>query len=266
MLELPLERLLETGKPDLSFCLSWANENWTRRWDGREHEILLAQRHSDEDDRAVIADLMRYMRHSNYIRINGKPLLLIYRINLFPDIRRSVEIWRDACRTEGLGDIYLAYVESFGFATAFEDPKKYGFDASVEYPPHGMGAKVDPPGPLINREYQGAISDYREVTCKYINRPIPGFTRFRGVMPSWDNTPRRQNHATLFHYASPGAYQAWLEAAIEETHRQNFGDERIIFINAWNEWAEGTHLEPDRRFGHDYLQATLNAQQNWILR
>jgi len=266
MLEMPLERLLETGKPDFPFCLSWANENWTKRWDGREHDILLAQEHSDDDDRAVIRDLIRYMRHPKYIRIGEKPLLLIYRINLFPDIRRSVDIWRRTCREEGLGDIYLAFVESFEHATAFEHPKNYGFDASVEYPPHGTDARIDPPGELINRDYQGAINDYADLVCKYIERPIPGYTRFRGIIPSWDNTARRQNNATLFHNASPGAYQAWLETIIADTHRQNFGDERIVFVNAWNEWAEGAHLEPDHRFGHEYLQATLNAKESWLLR
>lgn len=261
MLEMPLERLLATGKPAIPFCLSWANENWTRRWDGLEHEVLLAQRHSDDDDRAVIRDLMRYMRHENYIRINGKPLLLVYRINLFPDIRRTTDIWREVCRMDGLGDIYLAYVESFEHATSFEDPKRFGFDASVEYPPHGMLSKIEVPGPLINREYQGTVNDYRDLVDKYADRPIPGYTRFRGVMPGWDNSPRRQNYSSVFHNSSPGAYQAWLESAIEDTRRQNFGDERIVFVNAWNEWAEGAHIEPDRRFGHGYLKATLNAQE-----
>lgn len=266
MLELPLERMLATGKPVFPFCLSWANENWTKRWDGREHEVLLGQHHSDDDDRAVIRDLMRYMRDPRYIQINGRPLLLIYRISLFPNIQRSVEIWRETCRREGLGDIYLAFVESFNHATAFEDPKRYGFDASVEYPPHGTSARIDLPGPLINREFQGVVNDYQRLIETYTDRPISGYTRFRGVMPSWDNTPRRQDHATIFHDASPGAYQAWLETVMEDTRRQNFGEERIVFVNAWNEWAEGAHLEPDRRFGHRYLEATKNARDAWMLR
>jgi GT2 family glycosyltransferase/SAM-dependent methyltransferase len=266
LLEMPLERLFKTGKPDIPFCLSWANENWTRRWDGMEHDVLIGQDHSDDDDIAVIKDLMRFFQLSNYIRINGKPLLLVYRIGLFPDIKRTVGIWREVCREEGIGEIYLAMVESFEYAVVLGTPSEYGFDASVEYPPHGMAALTKLPGPLLNHDYIGSVNDYREVVMKYLERPIPGYKRFRGVMPSWDNTARRQNRSGIFAYASPGAYQAWLEGVIKQTREQNFGDERIVFVNAWNEWAEGAHLEPDRRFGHSYLEATRNAKENWLLK
>ncbi|RLA93718.1 MAG: glycosyl hydrolase, partial [Deltaproteobacteria bacterium] len=111
----------------------------------------------------------------------------------------------------------------------------------------------------------GVVSDYREVVLAYLRKTLPGYTRFRAVMPSWDNTPRRQNTSYVFAHASPGAYQAWLEEELEQTRDQNFGDERIVFINAWNEWAEGAHLEPDRRFGHGFLEATRNALDSWLL-
>jgi GT2 family glycosyltransferase len=265
ILDMPLERMLAENRPDFPFCLSWANENWTRRWDGQEQDVLLGQQHSNDDDIAVMRDLMRYFRHANYIRINGKPLLLVYRINLFPDIRRTISIWRDLCRKEGIGEIYLAFVESFEQAQAFENPKNYGFDASVEYPPHGMASPVETPGELYNPDYTGTVHDYQDVIMKYLRQDLPPYMRFRGVMPSWDNTPRRQNHAAVFHGANPGAYQAWLQTVIAQTREQNFGDERMVFINAWNEWAEGAYLEPDRLFGHGYLEATKHAREAWLL-
>jgi O-antigen biosynthesis protein len=259
-LDLPLERLLKNGRPNIPFCLCWANENWTRKWDGQEQEVLIAQQHSDEDDRAVISDLMRYMRHQNYIRINGKPLLIVYRISLFPNIKRTIQIWRDLCLKEGLGEIYLAMAESFEHSLFFEHPCQYGFDASVEFPPHGMHAPISPPGAILNPDFTGVIHNYHEIILTYLQKEIPGYVRFRSVMPSWDNTPRRQNDPVIFGNTCPEAYQAMLEAILEQTHEQNFGDERIVFINAWNEWGEGNHIEPDRRYGHGFLEATRNAQ------
>jgi len=266
LLDLPLESLLKTNRPNIPFCLCWANENWTRKWDGRDDEVLIAQQHSDEDDREVMLDLIRYMRHPNYVRINGKPLLIIYRIKLFPDIRRTTEIWRELCRKEGLGEIYLAMVECFELAMAFEHPSNYGFDASMEFPPHGVDAPLEPNGKILNSDYTGVIHDYRQAILKYLQLEVPGYVRFRSVMPSWDNTPRRQNDPVMFENTCPEVYQAWLEAILDQTHEQNFGDERIVFINAWNEWGEGNHLEPDQKYGHRFLEATRNAQDRWLLK
>lgn len=264
LLDLPIERMLKTNRPNHRFCIAWANENWTRSWDGLDHEVLIGQQHSDDDDRAVIRDMIRYFRHPNYIRIHDKPLLLVYRINLFPDIQRTTEIWREQCLQEGIGDIYLALVESFENAIALVDPAVFGFDASVEFPPHGMDFPMDEPA-VLNPDYNGKVHDYREAVLKYIQLEIPSHVRFRSVMPSWDNTPRRQNSPQVFEHARPGTYQAWLEAILDQTHEQNFGEERIAFINAWNEWGEGNHLEPDKRFGHGFLEATRNAQEAWLL-
>ena len=266
LLEMPIERLLRTGKPDIPFCLCWANENWTRRWDGREQDILMKQTYSEDDDRQVIFDIMRYMRHPNYIRINGKPLFLVYRVNLFPDIRRTTETWRRICREEGIGDVYLAMVESFEHVRMKQDPSEYGFDASVEFPPHGFDGTVPLPGELLNPDFKGRVLDYRYLVQKYLEFDVPDYVRFRGLMLSWDNTARRQNESNVFTCCTPRAYQVWLEHLIRQTREQNFGDERMIFINAWNEWAEGTHLEPDQRFGHGFLEATRSALESWALR
>ncbi len=266
LLEMPLERLLTTGKPDIPFCLCWANENWTRRWDGRENEILIAQAYSDENDEAFILDLIRYFQHPNYIRIEGRPVLLIYRVELLPDVKRTAETWRRVCRERGVGEIYLASVESFKLATKREPPYRWGFDATVEFPPHESACPAAVPGELYNPRFSGVVSDYRDLVLNCVRREVAGWVRFRTVVPSWDNTARRPDDAFIFHRSSPGAFQAWLEAAMEETCDQNSSEERVVFLNAWNEWAEGNHLEPDQLFGHGYLEAVRNACDRMALR
>jgi GT2 family glycosyltransferase/ubiquinone/menaquinone biosynthesis C-methylase UbiE len=261
LLEMPLERLLETGKPDIPFCLCWANENWTRRWDGRDQEVLAAQAHSPEDDLAVIDDLSRYLRLANYIRIGGKPLLVIYRVNLFPDFLQTSRVWRERCRANGVGEIYIAMVESFELSRAGTQPSTYGCDAAIEFPPQGFPDRVPTPGKAINPRYSGATANYNDVAVSYATRSYPAYKRFLGVMPGWDNTPRRQDSGLIFHDATPGAFQAWTEAAVATTRAQFVADERIIFVNAWNEWAEGAHLEPDQKFGHTFLEAVKNANE-----
>jgi GT2 family glycosyltransferase/SAM-dependent methyltransferase len=259
LLERPIEQMLETGKPDFPFCLCWANENWTRRWDGQENEILMAQNHSDEDDLAVIHDLMRYFRSPNYIRIDGKPLILVYRITLFPDFKRTASIWREECRRAGMGEIYIAQVESFELAAAGTHPQDMGCDAAVEFPPQGMAQPIDLTAPLLNPQFQGHVADYRDIAVRYATREMPAYKRFMSVMPGWDNTARRQDNSYSFTEATPGSFQAWMETTVARTKQQFSGDERLVFINAWNEWAEGTYLEPDRRFGHTFLEAHRNA-------
>ena len=260
LLERPLEQMLASSSPDLPFCLCWANENWTRRWDGESENILAGQKHSPEDDIAVITDLSRYFRAPNYIRINGRPLLLVYRVKLFPDFRATVERWRRHCRQAGIGEIYVATVEAFDQVDKLEPPERWGCDAGVEFPPHGFGNLRKPSSQLLNPRFEGTTDDYVELVHRYLDRPVPGYRRFRGVMAGWDSTPRRQNNSLVFENAAPGAFQAWLEAAIAQTREQAQGDERIVFINAWNEWAEGAYLEPDMRFGHTWLEAVRNAR------
>jgi GT2 family glycosyltransferase len=265
VLETPLEPLLDSQAEDFPFCLCWANENWTRTWDGEARDVLLAQTYEPGDAEGSIAAMEPYLRRPNYIRVNGKPLVVIYRPGLLPDPKAWARAWRDHCRETGLGEIYLAFVESFEKAGGQTDPQTLGFDASIEFPPAGAGTLIHPPGPLYNARFDGRVNDYRQMVRKFLNDSPPGHTRFRGVMPSWDNTPRRQDGGWAYHYATPGAFQAWTEAMFEETRRQNFGDERIVFINAWNEWGEGAHLEPDQRFGHAWLEAVKNAADSDLL-
>ncbi|MEI6515814.1 MAG: glycoside hydrolase family 99-like domain-containing protein, partial [bacterium] len=263
LLEMPLERMLKTGKPDFPFCLCWANENWTRRWDGRDDQVLMPQSHSPEEDEMVIRDMIRYLGDPRYIRINGRPLVLIYRTPLFPDIQATSEQWRRICRQEGLGEICLAGVESFGAASEI-DPVTYGFDFTVAFPPHGTPYRNNPLHLKLNRE--ALVYHYLDMV-RHAARQAPFHPhRILGVCPGWDNTPRRKSGSTIFARSTPGEYQAWLEWTIHQTRRCRQGEERLVFINAWNEWAEGAVLEPDAQQGPAYLEATRNALFNTTVR
>ena len=243
LLERPFNEVLNSGQPDFPFCICWANENWTRRWDGAEREILMGQNHSDQDDRNFIRSLFPAFEDRRYIRVNGKPLLIVYRVNILPDARRTASIWREEAKEAGLGEIYLCAAQSFGLT----DPGPYGFDAAVEFPPHGpRAADLSPWMPNLHAGFAGAIHDYTAKANSLIHKPATEYTLFKSVMPAWDNTPRRQEHSIIYINSSPEAYEHWLGKAVELMVTRYKGDERLVFINAWNEWGEGAHLEPDR--------------------
>jgi lipopolysaccharide biosynthesis protein len=206
---------------------------------------------------------MRYFASKNYIRIANRPLVLVYRVDLFPDFRRTAAIWRDVCRREGFGEIYLAMVASFDLSS--QHPAGFGCDAVIEFPPHAASVRAYDHPPSSTANFQGEVYDYRASILNFVGRPVPPFTRFRSAMPGWDNTPRLGNDANIFINSSPGAFQAWLETIMQLTREQNPPDQRFVFINAWNEWGEGAYLEPDTRFGHGYLEAVRNAHERWHL-
>lgn len=256
LLSRPLDEVIESGQPSLPFCVCWANENWTRTWDGRDHHVLMAQQYSDVNDDLFIRSLLPALADNRYIRINGKPLILIYKASLLPDPKRTTELWRTLCKQAGIGDIYLTCVQNLTKGSIVIDPRSLGFDAGVEFPPLGGGVPTMPPDSPLNPDFKGLYYDYWETAKNFISVNTPAFPWFRGVMPSWDNTARRQDAAHVFLDSSPRTYQLWLDFLIEWTVRERSGDERIVFINAWNEWAEGNHLEPDQTFGRAYLEAT----------
>ena len=249
----PIDLLLEHKEIEINFCLNWANENWTRRWDGREEDILLKQNHSDADDLLFIQDASKYFRDSRYIRINSKPLLLIYRPSLFPDIKKTVLIWKKWCKENGLGDLYICLTDSFENI----NPESIDFDASVQFVPNTLPLEsMEGSLQVTNPNFKGGIVSYDdavEVIKKYTK---PEFKKFRGICPAWDNTPRRQDTSYIVHNSTPEKYKNWLKIIIEDTFENFQEEERFIFINAWNEWAEGAHLEPDRKYGYAYLDAT----------
>ncbi|MBG80782.1 MAG: hypothetical protein CMJ39_08770 [Phycisphaerae bacterium] len=256
LLERPLDAVLASGTPTLPFCVCWANENWTRRWDGMESEILIGQQHSPESDRAFITDLLTTLADDRYITVNGKKLLLVYRPTLLHNTRRATDTWRDEVLKAGLGELHLAMVQH-----GDHDPVAMGFDAAVEFPPHGFQAPdIRNRLEAVDPEFRGGIYDYGALVDFAIERPRPSFPLHRGVMLAWDNTARRGTNSTVYHGATPADYRRWLEAMMQDATDQGGSDE-VVFINAWNEWAEGTYLEPDERHGHAWLEATREALQ-----
>jgi lipopolysaccharide biosynthesis protein len=255
LLEQPLDDFINDPNVDFPFCICWANENWTRRWDGAENELLIGQSHSFESDIKFIKSIEKIIKHKNYIRYNGNPLLIIYRSQIMPNPRATADSWRGYCRENGIGEICLVAAQTFGFL----DPTEIGFDAAVEFPPHNLDIPKTNDLPIANPVFEGTVYDYRNVATYCCNKPAPDFPLFKTVMPSWDNTARNQSHSQIFINSSPHEYQKWLEAVLDITSHSHPKGEGIVFINAWNEWAEGAHLEPDRKFGYGYLDATLNA-------
>lgn len=256
VLERPLAEVLASGSPDFPFCVCWANENWTRRWDGHEQEVLLRQQHTLAGDRRFILDLMPYLEDPRHVRVDGRPVIVVYRPDLMADARDTAAVWRDECRRAGVGDIHLCAVQ---FRTT--DPGPLGFDAAVEFPPHHFPApEITKRVPGMDPDFGGSVFDYEAGVHELVRTPRRAAYRlYRGVMPSWDNTARRMEHAIVHRGATPELYEAWLRSAINQRQPDDGVRENLVFVNAWNEWAEGTVLEPRKDLGDAYLQATARA-------
>lgn len=269
LLQRPVDEIVACGEPDFPFCLCWANESWTRHWDGASGQVLVEQRHSAEDDLAHIRHLLPILADRRYLRIGGRPAFFVYRTELLPEPRRTAELWRHEAQRAGLGDLYLVRVESF---RADVDPRAIGFDAALEFAPDWRllrpraltrrqrwlaRAGLFPRGFLAHR-----FADYGALVQAMQAKPAPAWRRMRCVTPGFDNSPRRAQGATVVQGSTPEAYGAWLEWALRAEAAAAWpADEQLVFVNAWNEWAEGNHLEPCQRWGLGYLEAHRAARQ-----
>ena len=242
VLERPLDEFVACDRVALPFCCCWANENWTRRWDGLDDEILLRQEYAGDWAERFIRDLLPTLSKGGHIRVNGAPLLLVYRIDQLPDAPRVVELWREIAQKEACLELHLAAVQSFGI----EDPRPYGFDAAVEFPPHPFGRqrpiafeRSRPEVMRLRRGFRGTLENYEEIALQMRGKPLPEYRWYRGLMPSWDNTARRGAHAYIAVGSSPDAYRRWLEELTLHALAKREVQEPLLFVNAWNEWAEG---------------------------
>jgi hypothetical protein len=279
LLEKPIDTMLNAGSPDFPFMLCWANENWTRRWDGFDDQVLMRQEYSEDDDLDHIQFLVQYFEDNRYIKVDGKPVLVIYRPWLMPNPSATAEIWREYCHKIGI-NLYLCHMV-FGYGDGW-DTLIPGFDAAIDFEPFG-----------IRRPKEKLFSDHstiqelfrvdsffksllskcgnQEFNIKKLNiksyesmfnslrslHDVP-FKCFPSLCPGWDNTARRgSNPSLILHDNSPVYFEEWYKKVIND-FKPFSSEENLVFINAWNEWAEGNHLEPCNKYGLGFLNSLKN--------
>ncbi|MBZ8138296.1 lipopolysaccharide biosynthesis protein [Rubrivivax gelatinosus] len=262
LLDLPFRSVLESRQPDFPFCLCWANHDWNAAWHGNAKRVLMKQPYPGLDDHeAHFQELLKAFRDERYIRIDGKPLFVIYHAHAIPDVVRVTDYWRERALQSGLPGLYLVGVHHI----ANWKPADYGLDAAVlERLPARKRHHVSPRltsfwlRTLGRRQRFPTIYDFQEESQRFVLRTPPPFTAFPCVIPNWDNTPRYGVRGMVLHGSTPELFEQqihraarFLEAAPETPP--------IVFVKAWNEWGEGNHLEPDLKWGRAYLEATARA-------
>lgn len=261
LLDVPFENFVNDASIDFPFCICWVNESWTKQWNGASNEVLVEVRKTVEVYKNFIHNVTRLFNKSNYICIDDKALLVVYRPFEVPNPKEVLEHWREVVRKECGKELYIL--------AAINGPKVIneklhidGFDAISEFAP---GPQMEFMNDIKNTkkfvcdEFFGKVYDYKEFveSKKYFKIQNPKL--YRAVSPMWDNTARKMNKGLILDGATPELYKQWLKDIIVETKNNKNLDDQLIFINAWNEWAEGTYLEPDLKWQYQYLEATKDA-------
>ena len=259
LLEMPLDRHLHDKSLDFPFCLCWANENWTRRWDGGNSEILMPQGYIPGWAEQFILDILPYLKDERYIRVNGAPYLLIYHLQDIPHPFKVINTWRSVARENGIEKLHISAVRRTPDASEIK-LSGYTLDSLTDFPPHLVGLyNIDHDDKKRFGLFRDQVNDYRKVCKLHMEMPKLDYTYFRAVMLEWDNTARKGKDGYVFEDFSFASFKKWLYCAKRYALRQNKSGEDLVFINAWNEWAEGTYLEPSEPLGRTALESTKEA-------
>jgi lipopolysaccharide biosynthesis protein len=277
LLETPTNLFLDNKELDFPFCLSWANETWSRRWDGKNHQILIQQTHPPEKERwALHFDyLIKAWRDERAIKVDGKPVFVIYRPNNIPKLEQMLDFWREKAIQNGLKGLYFIVQKRTEFPP---HENLNGFDAVFQFQPfeaiYSPGSKktskiysnlirlarvLPEPAQAVLHSLRGKLTgltfyDYDKIWAEAIKiRPERGLTTFPGAFVDWDNTARYKSRATIFEGSTPERFEHWLSELVKTMPKRELPED-FIFINAWNEWAEGTYLEPDIKHGYKHLE------------
>ncbi len=278
LLEKPMENMLKNSKIQIPFCICWANETWARTWDGQEKNILIKQNYNEDKNawRNHFEYLIQFFKDDRYIKENNKPMLLIYKPQLILKCKEMIDYWRELAIKTGFEGLFVGCQHPSAMKYDFFD---LGMDFGIEFEPlFSLQEEKDNLNSWIKKLKFGInhpnwlkqklqkkvfgfpnIHDYDLIWNSILNRKPERANMAPGAFPSWDNTPRRGNKADVYYESTPEKFKNYY---IErEKKAAEFYDIPYIFINAWNEWAEGAHLEPDERNGYGYLEAFNDFDQ-----
>ncbi len=259
ILERPLHEVLQSGQPDFPFCICWANQTWSGIWHGSPDRILIEQTYPGEaDHRTHFHELLPLLSDKRYLRVDDKPLIVIYRPNDIPDLAGFIQLWKQMAVQAGLAGLHM--VATIHGKQPW-DFRQYGFDAAVmQYlPPLRRNTYVSwrQPFKKMFRLYQEktgkpTIHRYEDVMLEML--PDAGSAAvYPCLVPNWDNTPRSNSNGLVLQDSTPELFRHQLKKSLKNL-RNVAEDHAIIFVKSWNEWAEGNHLEPDLKFGRAYLE------------
>ncbi len=260
LLHEPIDGILASKNPDLPFCYFWANESWSRRWVGEEKEVLIKQEYSEEDDRNHATWLVESFKDERYIKIGNRPLFLIYKPYDLPNPQRTMAIFEEVCASHGIEKPFFVASNSHEYE---KDPREFGYDTAIHFQTrHHVLSEFWIDGPTIKKTIRNLlrgvfstslkIYDYAQYKSRVANINY-GYPGFPCVNVTFDNTARRGKKAIVIQGATPEGFEDSLREAKLDAEKLP-KDQQIVFINAWNEWAEGNHLEPDQKYGHAFLE------------
>ncbi|WP_298067981.1 glycoside hydrolase family 99-like domain-containing protein [uncultured Mailhella sp.] len=261
IMEKPIDILFEHPEIDIHYCFNWANENWTKCWDGGNNELIFQQTLKSSEAPAFFHDMSKYFKDPRYIRIDGKPLLSIYKVSRFEEkeMYLFIQKLRECAEISGLKGLYITVTTAGDCRGDFE---KYGADALNEFMPYCINRIPFYPSGYVNSQFKGYIADYKKnIDNKdyMINYHTNNY--YRSAMVNFDNSSRKayKKDCIIYHGTNSYLFKIWLKDILIESKRIHDMNTDFIFINNWNEWAEGSHLEPDLRHGYANLQAVKEA-------
>lgn len=261
LMDFPIERFAEIDTA-VEFSLMWANENWTRTWDGGEANILIGQDYDAVPAEQFIDDIMPLLLNPRYLRIDNKPVVTVYRIAQIPEFEKVIAHWRRRAVGAGLDGLVVVTADVGTSMQGIDgDPTDHGIDRLLEFAPHNMPWDHRP---IVDRElsprFVGNLMSYRlmvDHAGRRLAEPLDT-NRYPGIMVNFDNTARRQWRPDLWYGSNPYTFRRWLNFAVGAVADRD-REERLVILNAWNEWAEGTVLEPTQRWGSTYLDAVRDV-------